>query len=271
MRGSVGRTGAFIAVVFGVLVCAPTALAGTVGYTISQSPSYSIQDNGNGIVKVTYAGCVTAGVRQTLAFKMVTNVSGDANATFTVLKEEGNAPVTSFNPSSVFLAKGAPQSFDVALSFTLNDANNGITTFRIKLDPASGEGLGQGAGIMVKIPCVVPAHTAFPAPQSQNQRGAPCLAVLQVQKVRLRAGERSTVRVRVRANNQNIQGSVVRVRGAGVSEKMRTGSDGVARFLVRPRRAGTIYLQTNTCTGADGLHVLGARKSSSRALPRNTG
>ncbi len=263
-RRSAGRSGAFIAVLLGVLVFAPTALAGTVRYTIQESPSYSIQDNGNGIVKVTYNGCVTAGARQTLAFEMVTNVSGDSNATFTVLKEEGNAPVASFDPASVFLTKGAQQTFDIALSFTLEDANNGITTFRIKLDPESGEGLGQGAGIMVKIPCVIPASATFPAPQSQG--AAPCVTVQQVRQVRLRAGERSTIRVRVRANGQNIGGSVVRLRGAGVSERGRTGSDGIARFRVRPRRAGTIFVQSNTCSGADRLRVRGAR-----VQPRFTG
>ncbi len=265
-RRSATRSGALVAALLGVLVFAPTALGGTVGYTIQESPSYSIQDNGNGIVKVTYSGCVTAGVRQTLAFKMVTNVSGDANATFTVLKEEGAAPVTSFNPASVFLAKGAQQSFDVALSFTLDDANNGITAFRIKLDPESGEGLGQGPGIMVKIPCVIPAGAAFPVPQRQG--AAPCVTV---QQLRLRAGERSTIRVRVRANGQNIARSLVRLRGAGLSERARTGSDGIARFRVRPRRAGTLFIQTTTCSGADRLSVRGARRSASRALPRNTG
>ncbi len=266
-KRSARRGGAFIAVLLGVLVFAPAAMAGTIRYTVAANPLYSIQDNGNGIVKVTYNGCVTAGARQTLGFKTVTNVSADANATFNVLKEEGAAPVASFNPPSVFLTKGANQSFDVVLSFTIDDVNNGITAFRIKLDPASGEGLGQGPGIMVKIPCVIPAAAAFPAPKS-SLGAAPCVTVKQL---RVRAGERSTIRVRVRANGQNIGGSLVRLRGAGLSVQKRTGSDGVAQFRVRPRKKGTIYVQSNTCVGADRVSVLGARKSKSRALPRNTG
>ncbi len=265
-RRGATRSGAIIAALLGVLVLAPTALAGTVRYTVGESPAYSIQDNGNGIVKVTYAGCVTAGARQTLGFQLVTNVSGDSNAVFNVLKEEGDAPVASFDPAGVFLRKGAEQTFDVTLSFSIDDANNGVTTFRIKLDPESGEGLGQGAGIMVKIPCVIPAGSAFPAPQSQA--AAPCVTV---QQVRLRAGERSMVRVRVRANGQDINGSVVRLRGAGLSDRERTGADGVARFRVRPQRAGTVFVQSNTCSGADVVRVRGVRRSQSRVLPRNTG
>ena len=124
-RRRAGRGGVVAAVLLGTLVMAPTALAGTVRYTVQESPSYAIQDNGNGIVKVTYAGCVTAGVRQTLGFQMVTNVTGDSTATFSVLKEEGAAPVTVFDPASVFLTRGADETFNIVLSFTLTTPTTG--------------------------------------------------------------------------------------------------------------------------------------------------
>ena len=56
---------------------APAAMAGTIRYDVAESASYTI-DNEQGIVKVTYNGCVVAGERQTINFAMVTNASADA-------------------------------------------------------------------------------------------------------------------------------------------------------------------------------------------------
>ena len=52
-RGRVAAFGCAAAMFF---VAAPSAFAGTVRYTIPSSPAYTIQDNGNGLVKVTYNG-----------------------------------------------------------------------------------------------------------------------------------------------------------------------------------------------------------------------
>ncbi len=73
---------------------AAPASAGTIRYAVAPSPAYTLQDNGNGIVKLTYNGCVTAGARQTVSFQMSTSVSGDGRAVFNVLKAEGGAPST---------------------------------------------------------------------------------------------------------------------------------------------------------------------------------
>lgn len=173
---STRRFATALGTVAGVLALAPAAHAGTIRYTVPEAPAYTIQDNGNGIVKVTYKGCVSADQRQELAFNLITEVKNkDANATFKVLKAEGADPVTVFTPASVFLAKNAQQSFDVNLAFTVDNANNGVTTFRIKLEPESGEGLGQGAGIMVRIPCVLAAAPGStpPAPPAQPPSMAP--------------------------------------------------------------------------------------------------
>jgi hypothetical protein len=260
------RLSALLTAMAGLLVFAPAALAGTIRYTVTEDPAYTIQDNGQGIVKVTYNGCVTAGARQTLGFQIRTNVSNDSNATFSVLREEGQNPTASFEPPSVFLRQGPEQTFDVVLSFSIPDANNGVTSFRIKLDPETGEGLGQGAGVMVRIPCVIPAGASFPSPT--GTRSAPCISIT---PVRVRAGERARIRTTVTANGQRIQNSVVRVSGGGVSERQRTNSRGVARFDVRARREGVIYVQANTCAGADRIRVLGVRQSGSGVLPVNTG
>lgn len=258
---------ALAAVLLGALVFAQTAMAGTIRYTVEASPLYTIQDNGNGIVKVNYNGCVTAGERQTLRFQIVTNVSGDSNATFNVLREEGAAPTATFDPASVFLRKGADQTFNVALGFTIAEENNDTTTFRIKLDPESGEGLGEGAGIMVNIPCVLPARSgsqaSFPSTSSpQSRRGAPCVAT---RAVRLRAGSRRTIVVRVTTSGQRIARALVRVTGPGINRTLRTDSRGEATFRVRPTRRGTVFVQSEVCIGADRLAVLGA------VAPRFTG
>ena len=105
---------------------------------------YTIQDNGNGIVKVIYNGCVTAGARQQLSFTMTTNASNDANAVFKILKEEGGAPTATFTPANVMLVKGPDQTFKIALAFTAIDENNGVTCSRFPLRSAGDD-----------IPCCV--------------------------------------------------------------------------------------------------------------------
>jgi hypothetical protein len=252
-----------------LLAVPAAAYAGTIRYTVAASPLYTIQDNGNGIVKVTYNGCVVAGARQTLSFQMLTSVSADANATFNVLKEEGENPTATFDPASVFLQKGADQTFQVRLAFTLADQNNGVTTFRIKLDPESGEGLGQGAGIMVNIPCVlaapassggpvtVPTAGRFPAVGSAEARGrARCVSV--PRRLRLHAHQRTHVRVAVAKNGQRLRGSLVRATGPGILIRRRTNARGIATFTVRPSRKGTLVIQSDACFGAARVAVLGA-------------
>ena len=280
------------------LIAAPAASAGTIRYTIEPSPAYTIQDNGNGIVKVTYNGCVTAGERQTLLFDLATSVSGDATAIFNILKEEGDTPTATFTPPSVPLQKGVDQTFDVALSFGLEQANNDRTTFRIKLDPESGEGLGQGAGILVSIPCVLAAPPAQSAPAGTAPAGAapgdapgpltaptlgqfptvlgaqakaPSACVAVAKRLRLRAGETTNVRVTVITNGQRISGARVRATYPGAVQIKRSDATGVVNFRVRPRRAGQLIVQSDVCFGADRVSVLGARAVAGARPGRYTG
>ena len=293
-RGRVAALGCAAAAFFAM---APAAFAGTVRYTVAADQAYTIQDNGNGIVKVTYNGCVTAGVRQRLGFTMTTNVGQDANAVFNVLKEEGEQPVATFTPPSVALVRGADQAFAIALAFTVDDANDGVTTFRIKLDPESGEGLGQGAGIMVRIPCVLAAPPAPLAPRGPGAAGGPpappatllaptaglfptigsaqadgpsrCIAT--PRSLRLRAGERTKVAVTVTVNGQRIQGAKVRATYPGARYTKTTGADGRAVFTIRPRRSGTLVLQSDVCFGAARHTVRAARVVARQAPARVTG
>ena len=287
-----GKVLAFGCAVAGLLIAAPAAQAGTVRYTIPANPLYTIQDNGNGIVKLTYNGCVTAGVRQQLNFTLVTNVSGDALATFNVLKAEGEAPVAVFTPPTINLVKGPEQTFAIGLAFTVDNANNGLTTFRIKLDPASGEGLGQGPGIMVSIPCVLaappaaigpgaaplapgvalamPTAGAFPAVGS-SQANAPARCISTPSTLRLRAGERTRVAVTVITNGQRIRGARVRATYPGAQYTKTTGSDGRVVFNVRPNRAGRLVLQSDVCFGASRFAVRGTRVVARQRPARVTG
>lgn len=292
MRQGTRRLAGAGIVALAALALAGPAYAGTVRYTIPESPNYTVVDNGNGIVKVTYNTCVNAGVEQIFDFLTVTNVSQDSGAVFSTLGEEGDAPTSRFDvngdevyddPPRVQLTQGPDQTSDVRLAYSLPNQTNGVTAFRIKLDPDSGEGLGQGAGIMIRIPCVlaapssgggsqptVPTAGTFPATTApQSRRDARCLAV--TRRVRARAGERSRIVVRVSANETSIRGSLVRITGPGFVQRRRTGTDGIVSFTVRPRRSGQIVVQSDVCFGADRIAVLGERRARSRALPRFTG
>jgi hypothetical protein len=291
MMRKCGRVAAFGCAAAMFFATAPAAFAGTVRYTIAADPAYTIQDNGNGIVKVTYNGCVTAGVRQQLGFTMATNVGQDANAVFNVLKEEGEQPVATFTPPSVALVHGADQAFAIALAFSVDNANNGVTTFRIKLDPESGEGLGQGAGIMVRIPCVLAAPPAAaqpggsaPAPMTllaptagvfptigSAQADGPARCISTPRSLRLRAGERTNVTVTVTVNGQRIRGAKVRATYPGARYTKTTGADGRAVFTIRPRRSGTLVLQSDVCFGAARHTVRAARVVARQATARVTG
>ena len=294
------RTASAIAVAaLAGLVAAPQASAGTIRYGVAPSPLFSIQDNGNGIVKLTYAGCVTAGARQTLSFTMTTTVNRSAAAELKVIKEEGGEPSTTITPHPINLVAGPPQTIPVTLAFTLPSANNGVTTFRFKLDPANGEGLGQGAGIMVRIPCVlapapapltlaranpsapatapaaapavaVPTRGAFPTVGS-SLAAAPARCIGVPKSLRVRARRTTRLRIHVFANGQDIRNALVRVTLPGGKRYFRrTGTDGIARLFVRPSRSGTLVIQADVCFGAERVTV--RRAPARRSAPaRYTG
>jgi hypothetical protein len=272
-------------------VAAPAALAGTVRYMVPVTAAYTIHDNGNGIVKVTYNGCVTAGARQRLDLALITNVGQSANAMFKVLKEEGGQPTLTFSPSSVSLVKGADQRFAIAVAFTVDNANNGVSTFRIKLDPESGEGLGQGAGIMIRIPCVLAARPAPPQPGVSAPPAGPLLVptagmfpttgsaqangrarcISTPRRLRLRAGETTRFAVTVTLNGQLISGAKLRATYPDARYVKKTGADGRTTFTIRPRRSGTLILQSDVCFGSSRLVVRRPRIVARHRPARLTG
>jgi hypothetical protein len=286
------RTATALAVaILTVLATASQAMAGTITYGVDESARYTIQDNGNGIVKLTYGGCVTAGARQTLSFVMTTTVKRSASAELKVIKEEGQDPSTTIAPNPVGLVAGPPQRIPVTLAFTLPSGNNGVTTFRLKLDPANGEGLGEGAGIMVRIPCVLaasPAQDSFanavaPAPAGPvptrgvfpaigSSLAAPAASCISVpQRLRVRARRTTRLKITVRSNGQSIRNALVRVTlPGGRTYVRRTGSDGIVRLYVRPSRSGRLVIQSDVCFGAMRVTVRRA-PARRRVAARYTG
>ena len=159
-RGRVAALGCAAAMFFAM---APAAFAGTVRYTVAASPGVHdpgqrqrdrqgdlqrLRDGGRPPAARLHDGHERRPGRE----RRVQRAQGGGRAA----RRDVHAAVGRAR-------RAAPdQSFAIALAFTVDDANNGVTTFRIKLDPESGEGLGQGAGIMVRIPCVLAAPPAPP-------------------------------------------------------------------------------------------------------------
>ncbi len=286
---------ALVALLACALLAAP-ASAKTIRYLVSPDPAYTV-DNQTGIVKVTYNGCVTAGATQVINFTLDADAGKGATAELKVIKEEGQDPSTTITPNPVTLDDG-PNNLPVRLQFTLPSPNNGVTTFRFKLDPENGVGLGEGPGVMVRIPCILaaPAGVSADTPGAPGQPGggaggsadlatptagqfpsvlaarrqgdAVCVAT--PRRMRVRAGRTTRVRVSVATNGQSIAGSSVRVTGPGFVKVKKTNALGEVVFNVRPRRSGEIVIQSDVCFGADRVRVRPARVKR-RVSPSFTG
>jgi len=76
----------------------------------------------------------------------------------------------------------------------------------------------------------------------------------------LSVGRRGTIVVRVTAAGKPVKGRKVVVKGAGILKTGRTNAKGVARIVVRPRRAGivTITVPQKIVCGAKRIGVVGA-------------
>ncbi|MDQ3777862.1 MAG: hypothetical protein M3310_03200, partial [Actinomycetota bacterium] len=81
------------------------------------------------------------------------------------------------------------------------------------------------------------ATTLVVAPR--RPRAVVCYAVA-VKPKSLTVGRRSTITVRVTESGRPVRGRTVVVRGAGIARTARTNGNGVARMVVRPRRAGIV-------------------------------
>lgn len=166
------------------LVAAPAAFAGRIDYVVppSSDGSYTVvaEGHGNGIVKVTYNRCATAGVAEVLPLQVSSRgpVKGSPTADWKVLKD--GAADLSFDPAHVTFTGGV-QSTHITITPTAASAAG--ARLRIKLHGANGSGLGEGPGIMVTFACVVapaPAPVATCPPAAT--RAAPAVPPGQAKK-----------------------------------------------------------------------------------------
>lgn len=251
------------------LATASSAMAGTIRYDIEPSDQYTVTDNDTGIAKVEWNGCLVVGQNAVIRFTVHVNSTQGGQASWRIIKEDEPIVNGTFDPNPITLERGRDQSIPTTLTFSVSAESGSAVDFRAKLDAESGEGLGEGPGIMVRVPCVVPSSPP-PPPQSAAAQGpAPCIPT--PTRLRLRAKERGTVRVVVRQDDQTIEGALVRLTGPGFRTQKRTGARGRVEFTVRPRRKGTLVIQTNVCEGSKRFGVLGARAFGGRIAPRFTG
>jgi hypothetical protein len=270
------RATALVLAVTGALVMAGPAWAGTIRYDIQPSDQYTVTDNDTGIAKVVWNGCLVVGQNGTINFNVVVNTTQGGQANWRIIKDDAPIVNGTFTPNPLTLDQGKDQSVPTTLSFNISAASGSAVDFRAKLDPESGEGLGEGPGIMVRVPCVVESQPS-PAPASEAaQPAATCIAA--PTRVSLRAKQRGQVRVQVKKDGQSIQGSLVTITGPGFRKRLHTGGAGLAIFKVTPSRKGELVIQADVCPGSERFAVLGARVAgrqgaSPRAVvsPRFTG
>lgn len=100
--------------------------------------------------------------------------------------------------------------------------------------------------------------------------GAACISV--PPRLSLRARELAVVRVRVvEQQGRSPENALVRISGPGFARRATTDGQGAVVFRVRPRRSGTVVIQSDRCSGADRIPVRAARSVISRRVPRTTG
>jgi uncharacterized repeat protein (TIGR01451 family) len=103
------------------------------------------------------------------------------------------------------------------------------------------------------------ATTRVPAPVVRRPARAVCDKFTATPKS-LTVGRRSTIVVRVTAGGKPAKGRKVVVKGAGINKSARTNARGIARIVVKPRKAGivTITVPQRIVCGAQRIGVVGA-------------
>ncbi len=87
--------------------------------------------------------------------------------------------------------------------------------------------------------------------------------------LRVRAGERTTIRVQTRNVDAGSRVTITLPGGRTVSD--RTNANGLAIFRVTPSRSGTARIRAAECSAIERLTVRQARRTVSRQVPRVTG
>jgi uncharacterized repeat protein (TIGR01451 family) len=202
------------------------------------NPVYTGGDaNGNGVLDV--------GESWTFACTTTITTPGTITSTSTVTGTNtvDNRPVGSA-PASATVTVSAPRS------------------------PSAPEQPGQEEPGLPSITDVLGQDLASPN-SPQARRPSRCLST--PQRLRVRAGERTRIRVRVREDGEAVERTLVRIIGPGYNKRKVTNANGVAVFRVKPKRSGTLIIQTSSCGGADRIRVLRARQVTNDQVPRGTG
>jgi uncharacterized repeat protein (TIGR01451 family) len=103
-------------------------------------------------------------------------------------------------------------------------------------------------------------QTVVVAPVPRKPRQIVCDSFTATPKS-LTVGKRATIVVRVTAGGKPAKGRRVIVKGAGISKSARTNGKGVARIVVKPRKAGIVTItvpQERIACGAKRIGVVGA-------------
>ena len=257
MRTRGPRAAVLVLVAAGALLSAAPASAGTIRYDIQPSDQYTVTDNDTGIAKIEWLGCLVAGQSVAIAFDAVLNASNDGEASWQIIKEDDPIVNGTFSPNPLTVTKGAEQRVPTTLTYSVSAASGSAVDFRAKLDPENGVGLGEGPGIMVRVPCVV---ESAPSPAPAAARGTAVCIPAPVE-VRLRENKRGKVRVKVMHEGFTVQGSLVTMTGPGFRKRARTGAGGLTEFKVRPKDAGELVIQADVCRGSRRFAVKGASAS----------
>ena len=267
MRTRSPRAVALCLVSSGTLFAASPASAGTIRYDIQPSDQYTVTDNDTGIAKLEWNGCLTVGQSVAINFTVVLDASNDGQAGWEIIKEDDPIVGGTFSPNPVDVVKDQEQSIPTTLTYSVSAASGSAVDFRAKLDPENGVGLGEGPGIMVRVPCVV---ESAPSPAPAAARGTAVCIPAPVE-VHLRAKKRGKVRVEVVHGDQWVQGSLVTLTGPGFSRRGRTGAGGLVTFGVLPKHKGELVIQADVCSGSRRFAVRGASASSPAGGSRPAG
>jgi hypothetical protein len=235
------------------LCFASSALADTIRYDITPSAAYTV-DNDTGIAKVTFNACLTTGRPAVISFNTVIESTKPGTvATYKVIKEpesSADSPPYAFNPATVTLVDGQ-QAIATTLTFTPDQLSSSPIVLRAKLDPEQGSGVGEGPGFMVRIKCV-----GAPLPAASVAAAQGPASCIQLNAIKVRAGKKARLVIRVTAGDGAQAGVLVRVRGAGINRKAMTNGQGKVVMNIKAKRKGVIYVQSNVCVGADRIVVL---------------
>ena len=256
----------------GTLHDAPTdhaaEISKTLGTTVTQPSATLVEavtpSNGPAPLPVTYTYTVTNDSRTNAPLSGVRVVDDKcATVTYTGGDTNGNSlldvgEVWTYTCTATLTTPGTVTSTATA------EAVNTVDSLPVAVAPK------QVAVTVTQAPTATALGRLLPPVSSPRaRRAAPCISV--PRSLSVRAREVTLVRVRVQDEGRAAANSVVRITGPGFVLNKKTNAEGRVTFRVRPRRTGTLVIQSAPCSGADRVSVLRARQVNSQRVPRVTG